>query len=70
VPLIKGSPSVHFHVNGLHIWPRSVHSTVFISIAKSTKIAALARTSSPQSNKGLCVLLEPTLSFSVRFMTG
>jgi hypothetical protein len=46
VPLIKGSPCVHFHVNGLHIWPSSVHSAAFICIAKSTKIAALARTSS------------------------
>jgi hypothetical protein len=67
VPLIKRSRCV----NGPDIWPDSVHSTVFICIAKSTKIAALARTSlssSPQPNKGLCVLLEPILSFSIRFM--
>lgn len=46
MPLIKGSPCVHFHVNGLHIWPSSVDSTVFTSVASSNKIAALARTSS------------------------
>lgn len=72
MPLIKGSPCVHFHLMGFtygQVLCTQLSLYALPSHLKSQLLPVILLTSSPQSNKGLCVLLEPILSFSIRFMT-